>query len=95
MRIAVTITISRFVRPCPRWANRCILPAALASIAKPRSMNLPTLLRPLLLITLGVPSPVLTAAAKPGRRPNMLSVISDNLSARITPAGYRGTGGSI
>lgn len=58
-------------------------------------MNLPTLLRPLLLITLGVLSPVLAAAADPGRRPNVLLVTSDDLSARITPAGYHGTGGSI
>jgi iduronate 2-sulfatase len=45
--------------------------------------------RLLLLSLLGVAS-IVTAASVPAKRPNVLFVISDDLSSRITPAGYEG-----
>jgi arylsulfatase A-like enzyme len=42
------------------------------------------------LIALGALSTLWVTAAEPARRPNVLFVISDDLSSRITPAGYPG-----
>lgn len=81
---------SRFLRPCLTPIEPLHLPRRPSVCRAPRSMNIHNLFSPLLLTALGVLGPVLTAAAEPGRRPNVLFVISDDLSARITPSGYPG-----
>ena len=43
-----------------------------------------------LLIALGSLTGVGATAAEPARKPNVLFIISDDLSSRITPAGYAG-----
>ena len=43
-----------------------------------------------LLIVLGSLTCLCAVAAEPARRPNVLFIISDDLSSRITPAGYAG-----